>query len=473
MWDRDERAQVYARDRRLADDAPWVYLARGAADAYREAAREGHLVCPLPDCGRPELVVRAGSRRDHFAHRVTPAGDHSPERIMHLQGKAMIAGWLRGLFNGGLVVGEEVRIGGGDRIADVLARSRRGGRMAFEVQYAPLTVDEWRARHADYAAQDIVDVWLWGHIVPHCRRPAGDHADAERSITPPMAEYARHTGRPVLWINPEEQLLAIGATRPDLDLSDELSVFGVSSSTQLSWAFHDRRSALAVASGIANWTLDADGPTSAARCQVEEMRERRRAREAAAQRERERVAAERARREAQRAAHAARLEKHAEELADRRRRHAERDLARWQRESPALLARIGGSLPSVIAQPLKADRFVFMASEHWHAIVYEAHLHNIQPGDTFSYGDVCRTVFSALTTATDIRIRNGRQIYPAITALLFHLRRHNWVTFETSPGSWYISGEIGLGDAHPRWRPHHRFDGASREASVGSPPAHG
>jgi hypothetical protein len=92
---------------------------------------------------------------------------------------------------------------------------------------------------------------------------------------------------------------------------------------------------------------------------------------------------------------------------------------------------------------LKSDRFVFMASERWHALVYEAHLHNMRPGDTFSYRDVCRTVFSALI-ATDSRIRNGRYIYAAITALLFHLRRHNWVTFETSPGP-------GTSTAQSKW----------------------
>jgi hypothetical protein len=109
-----------------------------------------------------------------------------------------------------------------------------------------------------------------------------------------------------------------------------------------------------------------------------------------------------------------------------------------------------------------------MASEHWHALVYEAHLHNMRPGDTFSYRDVCRTVFSALI-ATDSRIRNGRYIYAAITALLFHLRRHKWVTFETSLGSWYVNSPIEMGDAHPRRQPHRRFDAAARKASFRPP----
>lgn len=168
MWCATERAQVYARDLHAPADAPLVYLARGSAGQHRDAARAGQLVCPLPDCDSRQLIVRAGSRRDHFAHRVTPSTDHAPERLMHLQGKAMIESWLRQRYPR-LQVGREVPVGRGGRIADVLAVSPRGTRMAFEIQYSELSVDQWRERHEDYAALGIVDVWLWGHMPPHCR----------------------------------------------------------------------------------------------------------------------------------------------------------------------------------------------------------------------------------------------------------------------------------------------------------------
>jgi hypothetical protein len=55
------------------------------------------------------------------------------------------------------------------QVPDVLVVFPDGRRFAFEIQYAPLTIDAWRARHAGYRAQDIVDIWLFGHIPPHLR----------------------------------------------------------------------------------------------------------------------------------------------------------------------------------------------------------------------------------------------------------------------------------------------------------------
>ena len=162
MWCRSERAQVYARDVRRTAEEPLVFLPRGGADEMRHAARNGDLICPLPDCDQPELTVRAGSRRDHFAHRSAPSSNHAPERVMHVQGKAMIAAWLRGLFAGQLEVGIEIPIGAGKRIGDVVARSPSGRRMVFEVQYSALDPNEWQRRHDDYVAENVIDVWLWG-----------------------------------------------------------------------------------------------------------------------------------------------------------------------------------------------------------------------------------------------------------------------------------------------------------------------
>ena len=260
MWSSSDRAQVYARDARLDDHAPLTYLGRGEADALRQDARDGHLVCPFPECDQRELIVRAGSRRDHFAHRRVPTCAHSPESLMHLQGKAMIADWLRGLFGGRLDVAVEVPIGGGIRVADVLARSPRDRRMAFEIQYAALEPDEWQQRHDDYTANDVVDVWLWGHMGPHCRGLSCEHLDSERGISPAMLRCSGVTGRPLLWLNPEERELAVAVTTLDLDAGEDLARLNVGASTDTSWAFTDRRAAIALCSSVEEWSLDAAGP---------------------------------------------------------------------------------------------------------------------------------------------------------------------------------------------------------------------
>ena len=63
-----------------------------------------------------------------------------------------------------MVVKAEERTTTGERRADVMLTSPTGRQVAFEVQYAPLTVKAWRGRHRSYRAAGIVDVWLFGHL---------------------------------------------------------------------------------------------------------------------------------------------------------------------------------------------------------------------------------------------------------------------------------------------------------------------
>src|SRR5919202_4773673 len=65
---RPEVRQLFARDRRLPDDAPLVFIEIGGAGRLRDACAPGHLVCPVPGCPDPRLITRGGSRRDHFPH---------------------------------------------------------------------------------------------------------------------------------------------------------------------------------------------------------------------------------------------------------------------------------------------------------------------------------------------------------------------------------------------------------------------
>src|SRR3954470_19136132 len=68
----DER-QVYARST-SSTAGDLVFLPDGAADAFREAAQSGQLVCPVPGCPSPQLTTRGPEpRRHHFVHRQAPS----------------------------------------------------------------------------------------------------------------------------------------------------------------------------------------------------------------------------------------------------------------------------------------------------------------------------------------------------------------------------------------------------------------
>jgi hypothetical protein len=450
MWSSDERAQVYAHDLRLGPGAPLVYLPRGGADAVRDDVRAGHLVCPLPDCNSRELTVRGKSRRDHFAHRTAPTSDHAPERLMHLQGKWMIADWLRSLFGSRLKVGIEVAVQGRARVADVMARSPRGGGMVFEIQYSALEPAEWQQRHDDYVEAGLHDVWLWGRIPPHCRPVVGEHFDGERMISPAMQRCRRETGRPLLWINPEEHQLALALTAGDIDLYEDLREMLGTDARMMSWAFLGGHAAVGLVADLSDWTLGRRGPTSESAAKIDRLQARMIARAEARRREQ----AVRNRRDEERRAEREQLAKwrqdHEEELAERRALHAKRDRIRWEREAPALIARTGGALPAPIATRLPSDRGVFMAPEHWHAIVYLEHLHAMQPDEAFAFRDVCRTVFRTLN-GIGIHPRTSKPVCAAIGGFLCHLRREGWIAFDTVPGSYWIDGLIRMGPHHPTW----------------------
>lgn len=154
-------AQVFARDLRLPSDAPLVFLPRGGVNALRPDTRAGHLVCPLEDCSDRRFVARGGPRRrDHFAHK-PGAAKHGPETIAHHTAKHMVAAWLRTLYPTAEVHPDTKEVENGQR-PDVLLVLPDGTQVAYEVQFAHLTVEQWQARHHGYRSQGIRDVWLFG-----------------------------------------------------------------------------------------------------------------------------------------------------------------------------------------------------------------------------------------------------------------------------------------------------------------------
>jgi hypothetical protein len=200
---RSDARQLFARDRRLGQDAPLVFIEIGAARRLRADCHAGDLVCPFPGCPDPRLITRGGTRRDHFAHRraLDPIA-HAPERWYHLCGKYLIGEWARRSFPEARVQVDHEAVDNG-QVPDVLVVFPDGRRFAFEVQYAPLTIDAWRARHDGYRAQGIVDIWLFGHIPPHLRAARGRPGEAARFVFTELLEAVELAGGIARWIDPD------------------------------------------------------------------------------------------------------------------------------------------------------------------------------------------------------------------------------------------------------------------------------
>ncbi|TWD81667.1 competence protein CoiA-like protein [Kribbella amoyensis] len=111
-----------------------------------------------------------GRRRAHFAHppHQAPRGGHGPETRWHAEAKQLIAAWARGLLQVEDVSVEQL-LDGNTRRSDVQVRLRDGALVAIELQQQTLTDAAWLARHRDYVAAGVVDVWLWHPAtgVPH------------------------------------------------------------------------------------------------------------------------------------------------------------------------------------------------------------------------------------------------------------------------------------------------------------------
>lgn len=180
------------------------YLEDNTAHSLREWTR-AKLRCPFHDCPKPDLkaVARSG-RRDGFSH-LPGAHKHAPESIHHLQGKAVIAAWLRRLLGDDAVEVEAAIDTQRTRVADVLSKLPDGTRVAFEIQYASISDQEWRERHASYADQGILDIWLWGHT-----RLGRARRSAPTTFKLSQAQLAAlDAGQPVLFLNPETKEVAI------------------------------------------------------------------------------------------------------------------------------------------------------------------------------------------------------------------------------------------------------------------------
>lgn len=214
-----ETRLVYARYRGALPSAPLYHLEDNTVTKEVRAFTRQHLVCVVPGCPSEGLTAaHRHNKRDGFVHRGTNVTTgHAAESVNHRQGKAAVMAWLARVHPE-LDARTEVSLAGRERVADVLVTFRDGQRVAIEVQYAGMKVAEWEERHRSYARMGIVDVWLFGHTghQMNVRDGAVYPNDVQRKVI--------ETGAPVLWVNPDLDMIA---TATELEAPIRTPMLGV------------------------------------------------------------------------------------------------------------------------------------------------------------------------------------------------------------------------------------------------------
>jgi len=200
-WDLANSARVHV------DDMP--------LDHWRAKGFSGDstLVCMycLQEGRTVSLVVKGkvlGARRAHFAHPAGAAHEtgHGPETAWHANGKWAVAEMAQHHpeVETALI---EWPTPDKTRRADVRVLMRDGSKLAFELQYRPLSDPDFTARCDDYQRNNITSVWLWrpglarpGIMLQHGQPIWWLHVEA-RQIT---GLFGRPHPRPHGWHNHED-----------------------------------------------------------------------------------------------------------------------------------------------------------------------------------------------------------------------------------------------------------------------------
>ncbi|MET7344648.1 competence protein CoiA family protein [Streptomyces sp. NPDC005547] len=125
-----------------------------------------------PAATKVPLLARGrigGLVRPHFAHPAgtAPPGGHNRETVWHINAKHRLARWAGAQPNVARVRMEQWT-DRRDRRADVHVTLNNGARLALEAQRELITDELWQARHRDYAANGVRDVWF---MRPNTRIP--------------------------------------------------------------------------------------------------------------------------------------------------------------------------------------------------------------------------------------------------------------------------------------------------------------
>lgn len=406
--DRRDRRQLYARD---LEKGRIVYLAAGEGDAFKPACDAGRLVCPLPGCADPRYIAVAGDlRRHHFRHRASNVPPHDWRAWNHLTGKQVLAQHLQERHRDLDVRLHEDAEDGGDECDLVLTFSDRPP-TAVEVQYGRLASEEWRERHAAYAATGRSDVWIFGHLPPHFRRPPHPPGEGDWVVLGALSQTIADDDVPLYFLDPDRQEIAT----------------------------------VLLETGRANARLAQFSTDPIVSCEIVDgllltPSQRREAEARAAREARQRRTAIERRPRAVPAPTAVPApapppptsETDRPRLDERRRAHRAAADAAWEKALPIFLEQCGlTAVPEAIAYDDASEDAIPLTPAHWHArLVWRVIQGRI--GETFSLRDAAAPFVRAPADAP--------RVIDAVRNYLFYLRRSGYLHFENA--SWEIREPI-------------------------------
>lgn len=203
--------QIYAREADAPLGRALVFMPDGAAEEFREAAKAGTLICPVPGCSSPNLTTRGShERRDHFVHLKAPADPEHRRAYARLATQRLLYDWMTGQDH---VV--DVSEGEGEGVAVALVvRLKDGSRVALCYVDSKLGADAWEEHNGFLRSEGIATAWIFAlrkmyFAPPDTAEPVIEDQDrTDLILDQPIYKRMRRNGAWPLLINLEREKLA-------------------------------------------------------------------------------------------------------------------------------------------------------------------------------------------------------------------------------------------------------------------------
>ena len=177
-------------------------------------ATHQNLRCSVRFCDAEVFAHFRTTKRSGFAH-APGTSKHAAESIWHQMAKADIVYWAKRHENVA-DADQEVTADDRSRRPDVVVTLVDGRRIAIEIQYSALSVNDYEARDTQLQQNFDARVWILGHLPPHLRvRQSGIALDA-------LAGAIVSKGQFPLWINPG---MASKSEKPQISPSQILTTW--------------------------------------------------------------------------------------------------------------------------------------------------------------------------------------------------------------------------------------------------------
>lgn len=204
--------QIYAREADAPLYHPLVFMPDDAAQEFREAAKSGALICPVPGCSSPNLTTRGShDRRDHFVHLKAPADPEHRRTYTRLATQRLLYDWVTDQDHV-IDVGEGIGEAG---VAILLfVRLKDWSRVALCYVDSKLGADAWEEQNDFLRSEDIAASWIFAprkmyFAPPDTAEPVvEDQGRTDLILDQPIYKRMRKNGSWPLLINLERGKLA-------------------------------------------------------------------------------------------------------------------------------------------------------------------------------------------------------------------------------------------------------------------------